>query len=179
MSEHHFWTANRIEQLKDFWFKGRSAGEISTLFDEAVSRSAVIGKIHRLGIQRRPGALHVNAKKSTKTRQAGMAKVIAREFHTSVVWSRPAKPSLRDVTLEPVAEVIDLPIPLHQRKTISTLTPTCCRWPVGDPQAADFHFCGATKPPGLSYCQTHAQRAYRVVPVRVAVEQREKVGANE
>ena len=34
-----------------------------------------------------------------------------------------------------------------------------CRWPIGDPQHADFHFCGAPRVAGRPYCQAHTQAA--------------------
>ena len=55
----------------------------------------------------------------------------------------------------------ELVIPLNERKYIQTLTETCCRWPIGDPQAADFHFCGKKKVTGLPYCEVHARRAFQ------------------
>ena len=50
-------------------------------------------------------------------------------------------------------------IPLNERRYIQTLTESCCRWPSGDPQQPDFHFCGKKKIPGLPYCEVHARRA--------------------
>lgn len=174
MSEHHFWTADRVAKLREWWGDGRSAAEISRRFDEKVSRSAVIGKAHRLGLKH--GYKRTPTIRSTKTRQAGPVTVIAREFYSSSIKTRGALPALRNLKIEPLAEIVDLPAPPHQRRTIATLTPTCCRWPVGDPQKPDFHFCGANHVPGLPYCPTHAQRAYRAIPVKQAVEP-EKVDA--
>jgi GcrA cell cycle regulator len=47
------WTEERIERLRDFWTRGMTASQIA---DElgGVSRNAVIGKAHRLGLQARP-----------------------------------------------------------------------------------------------------------------------------
>ena len=36
-------------------------------------------------------------------------------------------------------------IPVHQRKIVGTLNANDCRWPIGDPQKPDFHFCGKPK----------------------------------
>jgi GcrA cell cycle regulator len=55
----------------------------------------------------------------------------------------------------------ELVIPLNERKYIQTLTESCCRWPIGDPQQPDFHFCGKKKIPGLPYCEVHARRAFQ------------------
>lgn len=37
-----------------------------------------------------------------------------------------------------------------------------CRWPHGDPQESDFHFCGAPSVPGMPYCEEHAKIAYQL-----------------
>jgi GcrA cell cycle regulator len=55
----------------------------------------------------------------------------------------------------------ELVIPLNERKYIQTLTESCCRWPIGDPQQPEFHFCGRKKIPGLPYCEVHARRAFQ------------------
>ena len=64
--------------------------------------------------------------------------------------------------LEPyVPPAEELVIPLNERKYIQTLTESCCRWPIGDPQQPEFHFCGKKKIPGLPYCEVHARRAFQ------------------
>ena len=50
-------------------------------------------------------------------------------------------------------------VPLKKRKTMTTLMPDDCRWPIGDPQSADFHFCGERKQSGHPYCETHVRSA--------------------
>lgn len=35
-----------------------------------------------------------------------------------------------------------------------------CRWPIGDPKDADFHFCGADTVTGKPYCEEHCKLAY-------------------
>lgn len=44
-------------------------------------------------------------------------------------------------------------------KTVETLEPDDCRWPIGDPRRADFHFCGEKKASGRPYCQHHWDRS--------------------
>ena len=53
------WTDERIEQLKTLWQQGRTASQIA---DEmgGVSRNAVIGKAHRLGLKSRPSPVKNN-----------------------------------------------------------------------------------------------------------------------
>jgi GcrA cell cycle regulator len=36
-----------------------------------------------------------------------------------------------------------------------------CRWPIGDPAATEFHFCGRGPKAGSPYCEAHARKAYQ------------------
>jgi GcrA cell cycle regulator len=36
-----------------------------------------------------------------------------------------------------------------------------CSWPIGDPSKSDFHFCGAKREAGQSYCDEHISLAYQ------------------
>jgi len=69
---------------------------------------------------------------------------------------------------QPVPAVEALEIPLAERKTVETLTPSSCRWPIGDPQRSDFHFCGKGAVPGIPYCEHHARKAFQPPTVRRA-----------
>ena len=80
-------------------------------------------------------------------------------------FSNIGNPALRQLYLgdtepyTPPAE--ELVIPLNERRSIQTLSESCCRWPIGDPQVADFHFCGRKKIAGLPNCDFHARLAFQ------------------
>ena len=44
------WTDEIVEQLKQHWMDGKSASQIASLLGNGVTRNAVIGKVHRLGL---------------------------------------------------------------------------------------------------------------------------------
>lgn len=48
-----------------------------------------------------------------------------------------------------------------EKAQLQDLTDKMCKWPIGDPRDPDFHFCGRTGIPGLSYCEEHAKKAYQ------------------
>lgn len=96
-----------------------------------ISRSAVLGKARRLGL----------ASRSDTSRQR--IKVKTREDHSN------SGPSL--LSTEPAPKRIPL---LELRHDM-------CRWPYGDPKQPGFGFCGHKQVPGLSYCTSHARRAFR------------------
>ena len=43
-----------------------------------------------------------------------------------------------------------------------TLLPSDCRWPIGDPQHRDFHFCGKEKVTGRPYCEFHMRLGFQL-----------------
>jgi GcrA cell cycle regulator len=55
----------------------------------------------------------------------------------------------------------DLKTSPRKPKTVSTLLPGDCRWPIGDPLHRDFHFCGERKVEGHPYCELHMRRCFQ------------------
>ncbi len=58
---------------------------------------------------------------------------------------------------------------MHQRiiqhsLEMANLKPIQCRWPIGDPDSEDFHFCGDTVFVGKPYCYEHCKQAYQFTP---------------
>jgi GcrA cell cycle regulator len=149
------WSSERIEQLRSLWHDGLSASQIATHLG-GITRNAVIGKAHRLGLTGRPSPI--------KNRPAGVAR--PRPVRRPRVETAPAAP--RAIARPPVApqrhiEIRPAPIEVEDvpGATILTLTDRICKWPIGDPRHPDFHFCGRASAEGLPYCADHARRAYQ------------------
>ena len=71
------WTEERIERLKKMWHDGATASQIA---DElgGVSRNAVIGKAHRLGLEARPSPVKPGEEKEAPKKTATQAKAAAK-----------------------------------------------------------------------------------------------------
>src|SRR5690606_24441750 len=162
------WTDERVELLKKLWTEGLSASQIAGRLG-SVTRNAVIGKVHRLGLSGRATTSRMKTHRARPRMQnaaPGQRRPAAKPRFSTI-----GNPALRalyqpdaDAYVPPVEELV---IPLAERKSIQTLTECSCRWPIGDPQAPDFHFCGKTKLAVLPYCEFHARRAFQpAVPRR-------------
>lgn len=153
------WTDDRVENLKKLWQEGLSASQIAVRLG-GVTRNAVIGKVHRLGLS---GRANTQRPKSIRPRRA--AAVTQKRLVAKPRFAQTGNSAFRalyqgdaEAYTPPVEELV---IPEKERKYITTLTESCCRWPIGDPQHADFHFCGKSKVTGLPYCEFHARRAFQ------------------
>jgi GcrA cell cycle regulator len=149
------WTDERVELLKKLWSDGLSASQIAAELG-GITRNAVIGKVHRLGLSGRAKSTNSGAPRQRKTRPPTHMLRIGRSIRGNTALA-PA------YDIEPEAEpaLIDNIIPIGQRRTILELTEATCRWPIGDPSAGDFFFCGGNTMGGLPYCAHHARMAYQ------------------
>lgn len=148
------WTAERIETLEALWADGLSASEIAKRF--GTTRNAVIGKVHRLGL---PG-------RAVTTKTAKGPRALRRPPKRSKARFPfgEGQPSLESPPPEPLPYTPEPFIPLAERKSLMQLNDKDCRWPIGDPQMPDFHFCAKAKVSGLPYCEVHSMRAYQLDP---------------
>jgi GcrA cell cycle regulator len=142
------WTEERVELLRKLWTEGLSASQIAKQLG-GVTRNAVIGKVHRLGLQGR----------ATPSRPARRPVRIARPRPASNSAAAPhiARP-------RPAPRIVDVePLRFEDGATANVLTirDQMCKWPVGDPGDKDFGFCGHPVQDGCPYCTEHAQAAYQ------------------
>ena len=148
------WTDERVELMKKLWQEGLSATQIAAELG-GITRNAVIGKVHRLGLNGRDKSPSSSAPRVRKPRSNMM---------------RVSRPSMRGNTALAIAfemeqvpepEFIENIIPIGQRKILLELNEDTCRWPIGDPATAEFFFCGGQPLTSLPYCSYHSRVSYQ------------------
>ena len=197
------WTDERIATLTKMWESGATASQIA---DElgGVSRNAVIGKAHRLGLKSRPSPVKPNeekvpANKAPEPAPAMKAKPKPKAPLPAPSAAQPAPPMADgDIPSQPMPDprpqmpkIVSVgpggflrqgpgdqqaPIPpapprrlvpakpspeMADKTSLLELNDRVCRWPMGHPGEADFHFCGEKVNPGFPYCVEHCGRAYQ------------------
>jgi len=144
------WTEDRVGRLKTLWREGRTADQISRELQNGITRSAVLGKVFRLGLSASRARLSVKSAKSAQSAQA----------------PRPPKRSAqsrRDRSGEHIARPPHIDAAPEGRTTILSVRRFECRWPYGDPGEPSFSLCGQRVARG-AYCAVHAERGYRAPP---------------
>jgi GcrA cell cycle regulator len=150
------WTDERVELLKKLWADGLSASQIAAELG-SVTRNAVIGKVHRLGLSGRAKNPSSSANRPRKPRSATQMLRVSR----SSVRGNTALAHAYDYDFDTEPELIENIIPIGQRRTMLELTDATCRWPIGDPGTPEFFFCGGNTLAGLPYCHYHSRIAYQ------------------
>ena len=151
------WSDDRVEQLKKLWEAGLSASQIAAELGN-VTRNAVIGKVHRLGLSGRAKSPTSAAPRPRKARPAAQQMMrVARP----VTRGNTALAQAFEVEVEPDPITFDNVVPMSQRLSLLELNEATCHWPVGDPSSPDFFFCGGKALSGLPYCAQHSRLAYQ------------------
>lgn len=173
------WTDERVALLKKLWTEGLSASQIAAELSGGVTRNAVIGKVHRLklsarakpaNVAPRPKATRPTAPRrpSTSGGGGGMGAASAISDRRSVSSAIAGATALRmdpgpALEIETTPKGQELVIPEAERISLLQLSEHTCKWPIGDPMAPDFHFCGRPSEDAKPYCEFHARRAYHQI----------------
>ncbi|MEM9344567.1 MAG: GcrA family cell cycle regulator [Pseudomonadota bacterium] len=177
------WTDERVELLKKMWSEGQSASQIAKELG-GVTRNAVIGKVHRLGLSNRTNAQPAKpAKEKEKAERPVTAKATAKVAEPAeAAPERPAppparkaiipagqplppQPSANEISPEALASVREVE-KKSKKISLMELTERTCKWPVGDPATDDFWFCGLPVQAGKPYCEAHVGVAFQPMSSR-------------
>jgi GcrA cell cycle regulator len=169
------WTDERVELLKKLWSDGLSASQIASQMG-GVTRNAVIGKVHRLGLSGRAksGAAATQPRPRKPSRAPSHPLTHRPGAHGGAALAAPPRQE-PEPALESYVELDeDVIIPMSERVTIMELRDSMCRWPLGDPTTPEFRFCGMRSAAALPYCPHHARIAYQPAAERRRDRDRER-----
>jgi GcrA cell cycle regulator len=185
------WTDERVELLKKMWTEGQSASQIAKELG-GVTRNAVIGKVHRLGLSNRTGGASSTAPAAApkaepkakaapkaapapvaqddaddepRTMSAAPAGVPSRKAIVPAGQPLPPQPSANEISPEALAKVNEIE-KKAKKLSLMELTERTCKWPVGDPATEKFWFCGLPVQAGKPYCEAHVGVAFQPMSSR-------------
>ena len=173
------WTDERVDKLRELWAEGLTASQIAKALG-GVSRNAVIGKVHRLGLSNRTGAgkapgAEVDEEASSEVVESTPVERKAAEpvvetaapavAEVETKAEAPAAPAPAETT-NPVAALVAEVEKSARKLTLLELNERTCKWPIGDPSTSDFYFCGLQCAPDKPYCSAHVSVAYQPMSSR-------------
>ena len=140
------WDENNVTKLRELWDQGLPTAQIGKLL--GFTKNAVVGKAHRIGLERRPSPIRRTAVKPD--RKKARSPVMPKLNFESKEENIPLKQE--SLSFQPVVK--NLFVKSDKRG---------CEWPQGHPDEMDFHFCGKDRFEDKPYCLEHCAVAY-VVP---------------
>ena len=141
------WNDENIAQLRELWDEGLPTAQIGRLL--GVTKNAVVGKAHRIGLERRPSPIRRIASKPDRKKARSPA-IPTLHFENKQVEK---KENLHNGTsFQPPAKNI-----------FASKLKRGCEWPEGHPGETGFHFCGKERFDEKPYCLNHCAVAY-VIP---------------
>ena len=149
------WNEGNVARLRELWDQGLPTAQIGKLL--GFTKNAVVGKAHRIGLERRPSPIRRTAVKPDRKKARS-----------------PIVPKLNfETTKEQIKET-----PKEQRTFIPAVknlytnnTKRGCEWPEGHPDESDFKFCDKERFEDKPYCLDHCAVAY-VIPEKEETERK-------
>ena len=139
------WDENNVTKLRELWDQGLPTAQIGKLL--GFTKNAVVGKAHRIGLERRPSPIRRTAVKPDrkKARSPVMPKLNfeTKQEQSTIKETSPFQPVVKNL--------------------FNISSKRGCEWPQGHPDEADFHFCGKDRFEDKPYCLDHCAVAY-VIP---------------
>ncbi|PPR47962.1 MAG: hypothetical protein CFH19_00050 [Alphaproteobacteria bacterium MarineAlpha5_Bin9] len=136
------WDENNVNKLKELWDQGLPTAQIGKLL--GFTKNAVVGKAHRIGLERRPSPIRRTAvKPDRKKARSPIMPVLNFENNTSSETTNINK------TFQPI-----------MGNPFKSPNKNGCEWPIGHPDEQNFHFCDKKKFNDKPYCLEHCAVAY-------------------
>ena len=151
------WNDDNVAQLKDLWDQGLPTAQIGKLL--GFTKNAVVGKAHRIGLERRPSPIRRAAIKPDrkKARSPVMPKLNFEEKHAEQKETSTIRRAFQPLT----------------KNILDQNAKRGCEWPEGHPNELEFHFCGKERFEDKPYCLDHCAVAY-VIPEKEEVKIKSK-----
>ena len=138
------WNDENVARLRDLWDQGLPTAQIGKLLE--FTKNAVVGKAHRIGLERRPSPIRRTAVKPD--RKKARSPVIPKLNFENNGNQNIKNPNINNY-FKPVIKNFFLP---NQTRG--------CEWPIGHPEEQGFHFCCKKRFDNKPYCLEHCAIAY-------------------
>jgi len=152
------WDDNNVSKLRELWDQGLPTAQIGKLL--GFTKNAVVGKAHRIGLERRPSPIRRTAvKPDRKKARSPIVPKLNFEVKKDEVKENP----VHQQTFQPLV-----------KNLFTKSVKRGCEWPEGHPDESDFKFCGKERFEDKPYCIDHCAVAY-VIPEKEESEKQQIV----
>jgi GcrA cell cycle regulator len=156
--------SENVARLKSMWAEGASATEIALALAQGVTRNMVIGKVHRLKLQKRDTSIRPKARQDRSSRNT-----------TPLITGKkgragnPGVPSVHSIMhrmegrakIKPPREIAEDGVDVsHLLGGTDRKIGHQCGWVHGTPGDGEWGYCGKPTVNGTEWCESHFARVY-------------------
>ena len=141
------WDDSNVSKLRELWDQGLPTAQIGKLL--GFTKNAVVGKAHRIGLERRPSPIRRTAIKPDRKKARSP---IIPKLNFEISKKEEKAIPLTQQNFQPVV-----------KNLFTKSVKRGCEWPEGHPDESDFKFCGKERFEDKPYCIDHCAVAY-VIP---------------
>ena len=152
------WDDNNVSKLRELWDQGLPTAQIGKLL--GFTKNAVVGKAHRIGLERRPSPIRRTAVKPDRKKARSP---IIPKLNFEVKKDEVKETTVHQQTFQPLV-----------KNLFTKSVKRGCEWPEGHPDESDFKFCGKERFEDKPYCIDHCAVAY-VIPEKEESEKQQIV----
>ena len=152
------WDDNNVSKLRELWDQGLPTAQIGKLL--GFTKNAVVGKAHRIGLERRPSPIRRTAVKPDRKKARSP---IMPKLNFEVKKDEMKENPVHQQTFQPLV-----------KNLFTKSVKRGCEWPEGHPDESDFKFCGKERFEDKPYCIDHCAVAY-VIPEKEESEKQQIV----
>ena len=152
------WDDNNVSKLRELWDQGLPTAQIGKLL--GFTKNAVVGKAHRIGLERRPSPIRRTAVKPDRKKARSP---IIPKLNFEVKKDEVKENQVHQQTFQPLV-----------KNLFNKSVKRGCEWPEGHPDESDFKFCGKERFEDKPYCIDHCAVAY-VIPEKEESEKQQIV----
>ena len=152
------WDENNVSKLRELWDQDLPTAQIGKLL--GFTKNAVVGKAHRIGLERRPSPIRRTAVKPD--RKKARSPIIPKlNFEITKEKEKVKEKQSPQKNFQPAV-----------KNLFASNIKRGCEWPEGHPDESDFKFCGRERFEDKPYCLDHCAVAY-VIPEKEESEKQE------
>ena len=152
------WNESNVARLKELWDQGLPTAQIGKLL--GFTKNAVVGKAHRIGLERRPSPIRRTAVKPDRKKARSP---IMPKLNFEITKDENKEKALVQQNFQPAV-----------KNLFTNNVKRGCEWPEGHPDESDFKFCGKDRFEDKPYCLDHCAVAY-VIPEKEESEKQQVV----
>ncbi|MBI29030.1 MAG: hypothetical protein CFH21_00571 [Alphaproteobacteria bacterium MarineAlpha5_Bin11] len=155
------WTDDKVSQLRELWDQGLPTSQIGKILN--FTKNAVVGKAHRIGLERRPSPIKRSIMKpDRKKARAPLMPDLNFNLKSDKDFEHQADNQNNQNN--------ELKEKLLSKDLIVNGRSIGCEWPIGHPNEISFHYCGSERIEGKPYCSKHCEQAY-IMPEKLKAEE--------